>query len=178
MHYPPSCTYRVYVSLCLFAFTMSRVHKRPSTCEHEPLPASSAQLQESSNIPDPGRSCISCHKRKVRCDRKLPCTQCVRSNWSCSYPTPDRETAKKVSPFQDITTRLERLEAKLLEAVDKQSFTQPSPAEKSSPIVSEHQPKRARTRQPDPSRWEVLLRHGNQVHYVDNTNLLDLFQDV
>ncbi|KAI5459016.1 hypothetical protein BGZ63DRAFT_270129 [Mariannaea sp. PMI_226] len=125
------------------------------------------------------RSCINCHKRKVRCDRRLPCAQCDRVGWACSYPSADRHLSRKAAPVQDITTRLERIETILLRLCDGNSLqdlvnikqkntevTLKSPVHPLSPNSSDRKP------------WEVLLKNGNRVHYVDNENLLNLFQDV
>lgn len=36
------------------------------------------------------RSCQQCHQRKIRCDKKSPCSHCVRGNTFCHYPGPER----------------------------------------------------------------------------------------
>jgi hypothetical protein len=36
------------------------------------------------------RSCAVCRTRKVRCDRRSPCSNCLRANIACVYPTPNR----------------------------------------------------------------------------------------
>ena len=154
---------------------MSRAQKH-SLDDDGPTPRA-AEAHKMSGVHDMGRSCINCHKRKVRCDRKTPCSQCVRSKWSCIYPNLDQETAKRSSPLQDITSRLDRLESRLLEVLEKQTSALSLPGESSQPN-SEPAGKRVRIERTDSQRWEVLLRHGNRVHYVDNRNLLDLFQDV
>ncbi|KEY68907.1 hypothetical protein S7711_03837 [Stachybotrys chartarum IBT 7711] len=35
-------------------------------------------------------NCLSCKRRKVRCDRKKPCTNCARTASNCVYPTSGR----------------------------------------------------------------------------------------
>jgi len=32
------------------------------------------------------RACLLCYHRKIKCDRKQPCTNCVDSNERCSFP--------------------------------------------------------------------------------------------
>ena len=51
-------------------------------------------------------SCVICHKRKVKCDRARPCSNCVRNAADCEYkaPPPARRGKKKsgagaASPF-------------------------------------------------------------------------------
>ncbi|KAI0911371.1 fungal-specific transcription factor domain-containing protein [Ustulina deusta] len=35
--------------------------------------------------PRPVKSCLECRRRKLKCDRRLPCTQCHKSQRSCRY---------------------------------------------------------------------------------------------
>ncbi|KAI0970884.1 fungal-specific transcription factor domain-containing protein [Xylaria arbuscula] len=35
--------------------------------------------------PRPVKSCLECRRRKLKCDRQLPCTQCQKSQRSCRY---------------------------------------------------------------------------------------------
>jgi hypothetical protein len=35
----------------------------------------------------PGRSCLECRRRKIKCDRSLPCGYCVRVRNKCEYPS-------------------------------------------------------------------------------------------
>jgi hypothetical protein len=43
----------------------------------------------------PAVACTECRRRKVKCDRSLPCTSCVLSTLACSYNSLD-------SPLQDL----------------------------------------------------------------------------
>jgi hypothetical protein len=36
------------------------------------------------------RSCVTCRKRKVRCDKHMPCSNCRRAQISCVFPAPGR----------------------------------------------------------------------------------------
>jgi hypothetical protein len=36
------------------------------------------------------RSCVTCKRRKVKCDRKSPCANCVKAQIQCKYPPPGR----------------------------------------------------------------------------------------
>ena len=47
--------------------------------------------QRSVKRPRPVKSCTECRKRKLRCDRLCPCSQCQKSNRSCKYAA-DQET--------------------------------------------------------------------------------------
>lgn len=52
----------------------------------------------------PALSCVQCRRRKVKCDRKLPCTQCSQySNAACIYDDPE-VTARGKSSSSKTTT--------------------------------------------------------------------------
>lgn len=36
------------------------------------------------------RSCVTCRRRKVRCDKQMPCSNCRRAQISCVFPAPGR----------------------------------------------------------------------------------------
>ena len=36
------------------------------------------------------RSCVTCRRRKVRCDTRMPCTNCRRGHIQCIFPAPGR----------------------------------------------------------------------------------------
>ncbi|KAF7546134.1 hypothetical protein G7046_g9401 [Stylonectria norvegica] len=55
----------------------------PPHNHHQHTP-SQAQ-QRSVKRPRPVKSCTECRKRKLRCDRLCPCSQCQKSNRSCKY---------------------------------------------------------------------------------------------
>jgi hypothetical protein len=47
----------------------------------------------------PALSCVQCRRRKVKCDRKLPCTQCSQyNNTTCVYDDPKVLARNKESP--------------------------------------------------------------------------------
>ncbi|KAE8391334.1 fungal-specific transcription factor domain-containing protein [Aspergillus alliaceus] len=56
-----------------------------------------------------GRSCLECRRRKVKCDRSLPCAYCVRTKIQCTCPHPkpdknvdhvDRDLVARSFPFR------------------------------------------------------------------------------
>ncbi|KHO02100.1 uncharacterized protein MAM_01101 [Metarhizium album ARSEF 1941] len=75
---------------------------RPRT----PTPASSVTVTQ--------RSCATCRRRKVRCDKKCPCTPCSRGGHACSYP-PKQQRAPRVrkATIDDVATRISKLEETL-----------------------------------------------------------------
>jgi hypothetical protein len=65
------------------------------------------------------RPCVSCRKRKVKCDRTRPCSNCSRSKQLCTYESSNAGTTSPRVGSQtgtqmtdgDIRERLARLEA-------------------------------------------------------------------
>lgn len=57
------------------------------------------------------RSCITCRRRKVRCNKRSPCSNCVRAGIDCVFPPPGRAPRKsKRPPDSELLSRLRRLE--------------------------------------------------------------------
>ncbi|KAK6540431.1 hypothetical protein TWF694_009226 [Orbilia ellipsospora] len=61
------------------------------------------------------RSCMECRRRKIRCDRSLPCSYCVKVRIQCSYPPPSATSQKTDSKTadEDVVARMERVERTL-----------------------------------------------------------------
>ena len=66
----------------------------------------------SSGSPTPNpRSCVTCRRRKVKCDKKNPCSNCVRARIECVFPGPGRAPRKSRKPADtELLERLRRLE--------------------------------------------------------------------
>ncbi|KIM99329.1 hypothetical protein OIDMADRAFT_166955 [Oidiodendron maius Zn] len=57
------------------------------------------------------RSCEICHQRKVRCDKRSPCSNCVRGNNFCRYPKTERQPRRlHKTTITDVSARLSQLE--------------------------------------------------------------------
>ncbi|KAF2731933.1 hypothetical protein EJ04DRAFT_441932 [Polyplosphaeria fusca] len=57
------------------------------------------------------RSCVTCRKRKVKCDKKHPCSNCARAKIECIFPGPGRAPRKaRKPPDGELLERLRRLE--------------------------------------------------------------------
>ncbi|KAI5926645.1 fungal-specific transcription factor domain-containing protein [Camillea tinctor] len=61
-----------------------------------------------------GHSCVLCQQRKVRCDKKKPCSNCVRAGVDCRVvpPQPPRRRKKRI-PERDLVDRLRKYETLL-----------------------------------------------------------------
>jgi len=69
----------------------------------------------------PGRSCIACARRKIKCDRAQPCGYCNRLHAQCRYP--DFEIRDKLNHMPDdaVNARLRRIEILLRRLQDSVS---------------------------------------------------------
>ena len=57
------------------------------------------------------RSCVTCRKRKVRCDKRHPCANCTKANNECIFPGPGRAPRRsRKPPDTELLARLRRLE--------------------------------------------------------------------
>ena len=57
------------------------------------------------------RSCTTCRKRKVRCDKKHPCSNCSKAGAECIFPGPGRAPRRsRKPPDTELLARLRRLE--------------------------------------------------------------------
>lgn len=62
--------------------------------------------------------CVQCRKRKVKCDKKYPCTRCLKSHLKCKYLTKEEQVTNKEDTDEDsspVATRLELLENEINE---------------------------------------------------------------
>jgi hypothetical protein len=70
----------------------------------------SNSINGASSSPNP-RSCVTCRKRKVKCDKKQPCSNCARAKIECIFPGPGRAPRKsRKPPDGELMDRLRRLE--------------------------------------------------------------------
>ena len=57
------------------------------------------------------RSCVTCRKRKVRCDKRHPCINCNKAGIECIFPGPGRAPRRsKKAPDTELLARLRKLE--------------------------------------------------------------------
>ena len=59
-----------------------------------------------------GRSCLECRRRKIKCDRSVPCGYCVGCEIRCVYPHGSHQTRRNGGVAEgNVTSRLQTLEA-------------------------------------------------------------------
>jgi hypothetical protein len=69
------------------------------------------------------KPCISCRKRKIKCDRSRPCANCTRSKQLCTYENSDAVKGEFLASSSDgdLRERLARLEAMMAAMLTKDS---------------------------------------------------------
>lgn len=79
------------------------------------------------------RSCITCRKRKVKCDKRHPCSNCNKAAIECVFPGPGRAPRRtRKQPNTELLSRLRRLEGvvqSLGKGIDEDGETIIEPAE-------------------------------------------------
>ncbi|KAF2754981.1 hypothetical protein EJ05DRAFT_467985 [Pseudovirgaria hyperparasitica] len=76
------------------------------------------------------RSCVTCRKRKVKCDKRNPCGNCTKARIECIFPSPGRAPRKaRKPPDAELLERLRKLESVVqnlgAQVDDETSPTQP-----------------------------------------------------
>ncbi|KAK0384739.1 hypothetical protein NLU13_7217 [Sarocladium strictum] len=66
------------------------------------------------------RSCVICHRRKVRCDKQSPCSQCSHGGFSCVYPQPGPVRRVRKTTITDVASRISDLERTVAAVSHKQ----------------------------------------------------------
>ncbi|PYH94232.1 hypothetical protein BO71DRAFT_325894 [Aspergillus ellipticus CBS 707.79] len=80
------------------------------------------------------RSCITCRRRKVRCNKKTPCSNCVKAGIQCIFPPPGRAPRKSKRPQDaELLSRLRRLEGVIEHLSERKASGAASPSETPSP---------------------------------------------
>lgn len=96
------------------SFHSASPEAHPSSSDNSPnsaRPGASATLPRPNPDLSSSRSCVTCRRRKVRCNKRTPCSNCVKANIDCIFPPPGRAPRKtKRPPDVELLSRLRRLE--------------------------------------------------------------------
>lgn len=131
-----------------------------------------------SSSPAP-RSCYRCKERKVRCDKKTPCSPCRRGGASCVYPPPGpRIRRSKKTMMAEMASRISSLEASA--ASTHGSGAEAGPREDWAPTNTVDGTSSGQQRPPprDKSRGGVLLRSGSSSQYFNEIFLSRVIKNV
>ncbi len=78
---------------------------------YQPLQTTAQEPKQNTDIRL--RSCMTCRRRKVKCDRKLPCNNCKRVNFACHFPAPKRPASQHYGGGEDLIEQLKTIVQKL-----------------------------------------------------------------
>jgi hypothetical protein len=74
-------------------------------------PISTAGERTAPNAELKSYSCLICRKRKTKCDRRNPCSNCVKTRRECSFVPPVRGKRPKTKlPYEGLHAKLRRYE--------------------------------------------------------------------
>ncbi|KAJ6056809.1 uncharacterized protein N7446_007700, partial [Penicillium canescens] len=125
-----------------------------------------------------GKSCLECRRRKIKCDKALPCSYCVKVKVRCAYP-PRKGVSRNDSqdlPDQELGTRVETIERTLISCEESLSqiwqvvqTTRPQPPYLSSnksnhPATSDVRELQASPARPYQGRHRDFACRGYAVH--------------
>lgn len=140
-----------------------------------------------SNGPQRNRSqlsCTSCRSSKLKCDRKSPCSQCMKKGKAaqCIFPTP----LARRKPAVSMQNRLKHLESLVKNAMVAQSPVMQSPGSQREDLVgsvSHSRPHVSPTDSSDPKGSESTNSNTGQVvqgsnEYVGATHWAAIFENV
>lgn len=86
-------------------------------------------------------NCLNCKRRKVRCDRQFPCTNCVKGERDCVFPTSGRvfrrpepriSTSGPRAKQIELMSRIRRLE-NVVDGLNTELESRPAPSGGSTP---------------------------------------------
>ena len=156
----------------------------------------SSSTPETPEIPNlKAHACSLCQRRKVKCDRKDPCRNCVKARVECIFraPVPQRRRHRKPAEAT-LLARLRRYE-ELLKGFGVKIETITSDAEMASRVEGmiidtestaaqshenpAHMPVKTKQAQPQVERGEIVVKNG-KTRYLENklwTHLSDEFME-
>ena len=128
------------------------------------------------------RSCLLCHQRKIRCDRMVPCTHCVRADILCCYPPSERVSRRPPkTTIADVTARLARLERTVTAISNGASSCGPrSGLDSTSTITSAHGAEVGVSESPMAvgSPNELIVQDGYSSRYINEALLSRVLEEV
>ncbi|KAI2780339.1 putative C6 transcription factor [Daldinia loculata] len=106
-------------------------------------------------------SCVICRQRKVKCDRRNPCSNCVKAEKQCSFVAPVRGKRKRTKPPKEsLHAKLKRLE-ELLKSYGAKTELSDDLDDSDSESMSHPDDEIARSRSPSHSDPFFKLEESN-----------------
>ncbi|KAH7395986.1 C6 transcription factor [Cadophora sp. MPI-SDFR-AT-0126] len=119
-----------------------------------------------------GRSCLTCHQRKIRCDKRSPCATCVRNNILCCYPDAEqiRRRTQRIT-IGEIAARLLRLERTVAATMKDTAILDTSNKSASDIIAPCSELSMGQTPAAESSLEELLVQDGDSGRYINEVIL-------
>ncbi|KAI1356415.1 hypothetical protein F5Y01DRAFT_267266 [Xylaria sp. FL0043] len=153
--------------------------------------SNSQAAQPAQQQPTHLRSCVLCRQRKVKCDRRQPCSNCIRAGSNCVHPPGAGRAAKR--PRQAVDTkvldRLSHLES-TIKRLQQQAKSRETELHVASESASEQhalsvEPQARESKGPDAGRETDaspelgrLVIEESQSRYVSNVMWADLTEEI
>lgn len=125
------------------------------------------------------RSCHACNRKKIRCNKRQPCSSCLRAGRPCEYPASGpRIRRPKKTIIADMSSRIAELEKSLAKAKESDPIT-PSP-HRSESVASSDQLKNALCSGPSDhrSRGDIVVQKGSSSQYFNEILLSRVINEV
>ena len=88
-----------------------KTNSAPSPRTQSSMSSHSGHSALHSSPPLNPRSCVTCRRRKVRCNKQYPCSNCAKAKVPCIFPAPERAKRRpRKPPDSEMMARLRRLE--------------------------------------------------------------------
>lgn len=125
------------------------------------------------------RSCHACNRKKIRCNKREPCSACTRAGRPCEYPAAGpRVRRPKKTIIADMSSRISDLERTLAKAQESNSSS-PCPQWNES-VTTTGQLKNALYSGPsdDRSRGDIVIQKGSSSQYFNEILLSRVIDEV
>ncbi|KAL4997339.1 fungal-specific transcription factor domain-containing protein [Aspergillus recurvatus] len=147
-------TYQGYKSNAMSSSPQSQLATDPEKPHLAPFPLSNGNenAPQATHNPAPHhdsltvRSCITCRRRKVRCNKRSPCSNCVRAGVECIFPPPGRAPRRLKRPPAENAELLSRL--RQLENIVEAAIANPN----NQPFQHQQRSDRSSSDPPEPSQ--------------------------
>lgn len=146
---------------------------------------SESELEQQMHSTTAARSCHACNRKKIRCDKKRPCSSCTRSGRpSCSYPlSGPRVRRTKKTIMAEMVSRIASLENSLAKATDEQAIglsVPRTPISETANSISLEQLARATRSENviEKFRDDVLVQNGSSSQYFNEVFLSRVIGEV
>lgn len=128
------------------------------------------------------RSCLVCHQRKIRCDKRSPCSNCVRGDVLCRFPKeergPRRPNKTTISDVSDRLALLERAVKAISNGASKTPRKSKLQGEAEAPKLSEATSSVQIAEDKERTKKDRLLQDGNSNLYINEVQLSKILDEV